>query len=67
MAWSRDFKVTEKGLKGKKKTPTLVLGSGDGEKLVLKFDVVSQLDQFELDAEFTVKIGKGAQTKLDRS
>lgn len=60
----RVLKVTDIGLKGKGKTPTVVLASAEGEKLVLKFEVKQQLDEFQLDEEFTVKIGVGGQTKL---
>ena len=60
----RDFKVIEIGLKGKAKTPTVVLVTRDGERLTLKFDDKLQLVPYELDQEFTVKIGKGEQVKL---
>jgi hypothetical protein len=56
--------VTDIGLKGKAKTPTVVLASGEGEKLVLKLEVKQQLDEFQLDEEFTVKITNGGQTTL---
>lgn len=61
----RLLKVTDIGLKGKDKTPTVVLASAEGEKLLLKFEIKQQLDEFELDEEFTVKVGAGGQTKLD--
>jgi len=60
----RDFKVIEIGLKGKAKTPTVVLVTRDGERLTLKFDDKLQLVPYELDQEFTVKIAKGEQVKL---
>jgi len=60
----RDFKVIEIGLKGKAKTPTVVLATRDGERLTLKFDDKLQLAPYELDQEFTVKIAKGEQVKL---
>ena len=60
----RDFKVIEIGLKGKAKTPTVVLATRDGERLTLKFDDKLQLAPYELDQEFTVKIAKGEQIKL---
>jgi hypothetical protein len=60
----RDFKVIDIGLKGKAKTPTIVLESRDGEKLTLKFDDRFQLAPYELDQTFTVKISKGEQVKL---
>ena len=61
----RLLKVTDIGLKGKDKTPTVVLASAEGEKLLLKFEARQQLEEFELDQEFSVKVGIGAQTKLD--
>jgi len=60
----RDFKVIEIGLKGKAKTPTVVLATRDGERLTLKFDDKLQLAPYELDQEFTVKIAKAEQIKL---
>lgn len=61
----RVLKVTDIGLKGKAKIPTVVMASGDGEKVILKFEVKQQLDGFKLDDEFTVKVSRGGQTKLD--
>ena len=63
----RTFLVAEKGLKGKNKVPTVIFANLDGEKLLLKFDIKGQLDAFEIDAEFDVKISPGGQTKLDSS
>lgn len=63
----RLMKVTDIGLRGKDKTPTVVLVSAEGEKLLLKLEVMQQLDSFELDSEFDVKISQGGQTKLDSS
>lgn len=60
----RDLKVVEIGLKGKEKTPTVVLQNRDGERLTLKFDSRLELTGFELDREFTVKISKGEQVRL---
>ncbi len=64
MVTDRDFKVIEKGLKGKAKSPTLILANKDGERLVLKFLEASQLSDFELEEEYTVKIVEGAQQKI---
>ena len=60
----RLLKVTDIGLKGKDKTPTVVLASAEGEKLLLKFEMRQQLDEFQLDQEFSVKVGTGGQTRL---
>ncbi len=60
----RDFKVVELSLKGKHKTPTVALTTVDGERLTLKLESRQQLDDFEIDQEFTVRIGNGSQAKL---
>lgn len=60
----RDFKVIEIGLKGKAKTPTVVLQTHDGEKLTLKFEHRLELAPYELEQVFTVKISKGEQARL---
>jgi hypothetical protein len=60
----RDFKVIDISLKGKAKTPTMVLETRDGERLTLKFDNKLELAPYQLDQEFTVKISKGEQIKL---
>ena len=61
----RLLKVTDIGLKGKAKTPTVVLASAEGEKLLLKLEVKQQLEAFQLDEEFRIKIDNGGQMKLD--
>ena len=60
----RDFKVVSKGLKGKNKTPFVTLQTLEGEKLTLHLESKTQLDQFEVDQEFTVKIVEGEQQSL---
>jgi len=64
MVLQRDFKVINIGLKGKAKTPTVVLETRDGEKLTLKFESKFELAPYELDQVFTVKISKGEQVRL---
>jgi hypothetical protein len=64
----RDFKVSSKGLKGKHQTtPFVELRSLEGEKVTLHLESKQQLDDFQIDQEFTVKIGKGEQTNLVHS
>jgi len=60
----RDFKVASKGLKGKHHTPFVTLQTIEGEKLTLHLDVKLQLDQFEIDQQFTVKIVEGEQQRI---
>jgi hypothetical protein len=60
----RDFKVTALALKGKAKVPTVSLETEAGEKMSLKLENSLQLAYFEINQEFTVKIGKGEQTPL---
>lgn len=61
----RDFKVVSKGLKGKKnQTPFVILQTLEGEKLMLHLESKQQLNQFEIDQEFTVKIVEGEQQSL---
>ena len=61
----RDFKVVSKGLKGKKnQTPFVALQTLEGEKLTLHLESKQQLDQFEIDQAFTVKIVEGEQQQL---
>jgi hypothetical protein len=60
----RDFKVVSKGLKGKNHTPYIVLQTLEGEKLTLHLESKTQLDEFEIDQEFTVKIVEGEQQSL---
>jgi len=61
----RDFKVVSKGLKGKKnQTPFVTLQTLEGEKLTLHLESKQQLDQFEIDQAFTVKIVEGEQQQL---
>jgi len=60
----RDFKVVSKGLKGKDETPFVTMVTVEGEKLTLYLESKQQLDQFEIDQEFTVKIVEGEQRKL---
>ena len=61
----RDFKVVSKGLKGKKnQTPFVTLQTLEGEKLTLHLESKQQLDEFEIDQAFTVKIVEGEQQQL---
>jgi len=60
----RDFKVVSKGLKSKRRTPFVILQSLEGEKLTLHLESQAQLDEFEIDQTFTVKIVEGEQRKL---
>jgi hypothetical protein len=61
----RDFKVASKGKKGKKnRRPFVTLENDEGEKLTLYLEAPQQLDQFEIDQEFTVKIVEGEQQQL---
>lgn len=60
----RTFKVFDKGLSGKKETPTIKFKNDDGERLTLHFPFKKQLGNFEIDEIFTVKVVK-AQRTLD--
>jgi hypothetical protein len=63
----RDFKVSAKGLKGKSHDkPFVVLANKDGERFEIHLETKQMLDQFQIDEEFTVRIGEGAQTKLGK-
>ena len=64
MRISRDFTVIAIAKKGKAKTPTVTLETTDGEKLTLKLDESSDLDNFEIDQEFTMKMGESEQRPL---
>jgi len=52
----RDFKVLSKGLKGRHQTPFVTLKTVEGEKLTLHFEDKRQLDDFQIEQIFTVKI-----------
>jgi hypothetical protein len=52
----RDFKVVSKGLKGKHQTPFVTLITAEGDKLTLHFEDKRQLDNFQIEQIFTVKI-----------
>ena len=61
----RDFKVSSKGMKGKHhEQPFVTMTNEDGEKLELRLEGKELLDNYHIEAEFTVKIGEGAQKKL---
>lgn len=60
----RDLKVVGFALKGKAKTPTVTLESRNGEKLTLKFESMSSFNAFEINQEFTLKLGNCEQTPL---
>lgn len=65
MVLQRDFKVSSKGMKGKHHNiPFVTMSTDEGEKLTLNLDSPQLLKDFEIDQEFAVKIGEGAQTKL---
>jgi len=64
MTHERSFRVTNIGVKGKHKTPTITMESLDGEKLTLKLQERQHLDSFEIDQEFTMKLNKTPQNKL---
>lgn len=52
----RDFKVITKGLKGKNQTPYATLKTAEAEKLTLHLLDKRQLDDFQIEQVFTVKI-----------
>jgi hypothetical protein len=52
----RDFQVVTKGLKGKNQTPYITLKTAEGEKLTLHLLDKRQLDNFQIEEVFTVKI-----------
>lgn len=52
----RDFQVVTKGLKGKNQTPYITLKTAEAEKLTLHLLDKRQLDNFEIEQMFTVKI-----------
>jgi len=61
----RDFKVSSKGMKGKHHNiPFVTMNTDEGEKLTLNLESPLMLKDFEIDQEFTIKIGEGAQKKL---
>lgn len=65
MTLNRFFTVTQKGKKGKHKTPFLQLETEAGEKLVVHLGNVADLDEYNIDDEFAVAIGGGTrQSKL---
>jgi hypothetical protein len=60
----RSFKVSSKGLKGKHKTAFVMLGNDNGEKLELHLEAKSQLDDFQIEDEFTFKLTPSKQSRL---
>ncbi len=62
----RDLKVSSKGLKGKHhEQPFVTMTNDDGEKLELRLEGKELLDNYDIEQEFTVKIGDGAQQHLN--
>jgi len=61
----RTFRVSSKGLKGKHSTPFVILSNVDGEKLELHLEAKSQLDEFEIEGEFTFKLTPTKQSRLN--
>lgn len=61
----RDFTVVSKGKKRRTHKPFITLETEEGEKLTLYLEGPEQLDQFEIDEVYTVKIVEGEQKKLD--
>jgi hypothetical protein len=60
----RDFTVVSKGIKGKNKTPFVTLQTLEGEKLTIHLENKQQLDEFQIQQDFTVKIVEGEQQQL---
>jgi hypothetical protein len=44
--------------------PFVTMNTDEGEKLTLNLESPLMLKDFEIDQEFTIKIGEGAQKKL---
>ena len=60
----RSFRVSSKGLKGKNKTPFVILSNNDAEKLELHLEAKTQLDEFQIEDEFTFKLTPTKQSRL---
>ena len=60
----RSFKVSSKGLKGKHSTPFVILSNNDGEKLELHLEAKSQLEEFDIEGEFSFKLTPSKQSRL---
>jgi hypothetical protein len=61
----RNFKVLNKGLKGKHhNTPFILLVNADSEKLELHLEAKSQLSEFEIEDMFVFRLTPSKQGKL---
>lgn len=58
----RTFKVVGKSLKGSNENPVVVFKNNKGDKLELRLDDESQLNDYEINEILTVKIAKEQQT-----